>query len=147
MSARYVCFTVGNGRYGLPIEQVVQIIRHENITEVPTAPPYVEGVLNLRGEVIPVINIRERFGLPRTDKDLKNRVIVIGDGQRSYGLLVDGVREITELEEDSIEANATSVFGMRADFVVGIAKAQDDLLVILDIFKILNSPSLISLMD
>lgn len=141
MGCRYVCFTVGNSRYGIPVDSVVQIISYDRVTDVPTAPPFVEGVLNLRGDVIPIINIRERFGLPRIEVTRKSRVIVISNQERNYGLLVDGVREIVELSKEAIEPEATSVFGMKADFVRGIARDQDKLILIPDIFKILATPA------
>ena len=147
MGNRYVAFTVGSLRCGIPVDLVLQIIRYENVMDVPTAPPFVEGVINLRGEVIPVINIRERFSLPKIEITRKNRLIVIRDEQRSYGLLVDGVRDIIELSDESIATEATSVFGMKAQFVLGIAKVKKNLLVILDIFKILSAPADISVMD
>lgn len=147
MGNRYLAFTVSSVRYGIPVDLVLQIIRYENVMGVPTAPPFVEGVINLRGEVIPVINIRERFGLPKIEITRKNRLIVIRDEQRSYGLLVDGVRDIIELSDESIATEATSVFGMKAQFVLGIAKVKKNLLVILDIFKILSAPADISVMD
>ena len=156
MGNRYVCFEVGSGRYGIPVEYVVQIIRYDNITDIPIAPPFVEGVLNLSGEVIPVINVRERFGLSKgglTELAKKNRVIVVRNEQRSYGLLVDGVREVIELNAaqvksaEALETESKSAFGIRLEFVMGIAGEHEDLLVILDIFKILSSPADVSVSE
>ncbi|HEC61803.1 MAG TPA: purine-binding chemotaxis protein CheW [bacterium] len=143
MGVRYVAFTVGTGRYGVPVELVVQIVRNVNVTDVPTAPPYVEGVIILRGEIIPVINLRQRFGIEQSETQSRSRIIIIGNNDRLYGLLVDGVREILDLEKEEISTDAVSVFGMKPEFVQGIAKIGKDLLVVLDVFKILEvSPNM-----
>ena len=94
MQGRYVCFYIDKGRYGIILAKVMRIIRYEGITEVPKALPFVEGVINLRGEVIPVINVREKFGLPREVFSKVNRIIVISHKEKNYGLLVDSVRDI-----------------------------------------------------
>ncbi|KKK72595.1 hypothetical protein LCGC14_2902290, partial [marine sediment metagenome] len=133
----------GTGRYGVPVELVVQIVRNVNVTDVPTAPPYVEGVIILRGEIIPVINLRQRFGIEQSETQSRSRIIIIGNNDRLYGLLVDGVREILDLEKEEISTDAVSVFGMKPEFVQGIAKIGKDLLVVLDVFKILEvSPNM-----
>ena len=100
MVKKYVCFAAGQGRYGIPLDQVVRIIRREEITSVPSAPRFVEGVINLRGEVIPVLHMRERFGLPREEAGRRSRIIIVASMERQYGLLVDEVRDIVEVEED-----------------------------------------------
>ena len=139
MGVRYVAFTVGTVRYGVPVELVVQIVSNVNVRDVPTAPPYVEGVIIQRGEIIPVINLRQRFGLEHSETQSRSRIIIIGNNDRHYGLLVDGVREILDLEKEEITTDAVSVFGMNPEFVQGIAKIGEDLLVVLDIFKILDA--------
>ena len=156
MGTRYVCFTIGKGRYGVPVDDVVQIIRYEEAAEVPTAAPFVEGALNLQGDVIPVINVRKRFGLSELENTRKTRVLVVGREGKNYGLLVDGVREILDLSEEKIvnestrpkrSDETTSVFGMNADFILGIAKVNESMLIILDIFKILSTSSKISVTE
>lgn len=107
MGTRYVCFTIGKGRYGVPVDDVVQIIRYEEAAEVPTAAPFVEGALNLQGDVIPVINVRKRFGLSELENTRKTRVLVVGREGKNYGLLVDGVREILDLSEEKIVNEST----------------------------------------
>jgi len=137
MGEKYVIFQIGEGNYSIPLAEVFQIIRYENVTEVPTAPPYVNGVINFGGDVIPVINLRTRFSLPLTEITRKNRVIIVQKTDTRYGVLVDSVREILDLDRDSIAPEAASVFGMKAEFVRGIAKISETLIVLLDIFKIL----------
>lgn len=137
MGRKYVSFTVGDGSYALPLEEVSQIARHEQPIEVPSAPAFVEGVINLAGEVVPVVHLRKRFGLPPGAAGRRSRVIVTEREGRRYALLVDAVREIVELDEANVSTEATSVFGLKAEFVVGIAKVRDSLLVLLDVFRIL----------
>ncbi len=138
MGKKYIVFQIGEGHYAIPLTEVSQIIRHENVTDVPTAPSFVEGVINIGGEVIPVINLRSRFSLSAAEITRKNRVIIVQRQDSRYGVLVDSVREILDLDENSIAPEAASVFGMKAEFVRGIAKIRDNVLVLLDIFKVLS---------
>ncbi len=140
MPKRYVVFSIGEGRFAIPLAEVSRIVRYENVTDVPAAPPFVDGVINLGGEVIPVVNLPRRLALTGAETTRKNRVIVVQKQERRYGLLVDGVREILELEQDSVAPEAASVFGMKPEFVLGIVRNREKLLVLLDIFKVLSTP-------
>ncbi len=139
MGNRYVLFSLGKVKYALKLENVVQILRYENVMEVPKAPKFVIGVINLRGEVFPVINMWERFGLPAEELTKKNRIIVVRYEDRTFGLLVKEVKEITELEEEEIEREVTSVYGLRGCFIEGIAKMGEGLIIILNIKEIIES--------
>ncbi len=140
MSQKYVSFSVSDNMYAVALADVVRIVGYENVTEVPKAPEYVEGVINLQGAVIPIINMRERFGLPRDDSLKRQKVLVVHVNQRSFGLVVDSVSEIVDVEEEDIERDATAVFGQRAEFTSGIAKLEDSLLIILDPQSVLTQP-------
>lgn len=140
MLKKYVCFAAGQGRYGIPLDQVVRIIRREEITSVPSAPRFVEGVINLRGEVIPVLHMRERFGLSREEGGRRSRIIIVASMERQYGLLVDEVRDIVEVEEDGIDRKAPAALGLSEEFVLGIGRAGEGLVVLLDIQRVLTSP-------
>jgi purine-binding chemotaxis protein CheW len=137
MSLRYVAFGVGPTRYCLPISEVRQIVRHEGVTEVPRAPPFVEGVMNLRGDVIPVIGMRLRLGIAGEGNPRKSRVIIVDVGGRLYGLHVDDVREIVEVEERCVETENLDVINTDAVFVRAIARVGDQLLVVLNLAKLL----------
>ena len=139
MGEKYVVFQVGEGNYSIPLEEVSQIIRYENVTDVPTAPTFVDGVINVGGDVIPVVNLRTRFALERGEISRRNRVIIVQKQDVRYGVLVDSVREILDLDQDSVASEAASVFGMKSEFVRGIVKIRDYLLVLLDIFKVLST--------
>jgi purine-binding chemotaxis protein CheW len=138
---KYVVFRIGEGCFGIALQDVATIIRFDNVTDVPTAPSYVEGVLNLGGEVIPVVNLRVRLSLPREAPSRQHRVVVVARELRRFGLLVDGVREILELDDENILTGTTSTAGMNSEFVLGITKIQGALLVLLDIFEILAAPA------
>ena len=140
MSKKFISFFVDKSNYALPLEQVIRIIRCEDITQVPKAPRFVVGVINLQGEVIPVINLRDRFGLPEVEQSVRRRIIVANIEERRYGVIVDGVREIVDIEEEKIEHEATSVFGHKGDYTVGIARLENRLLIILDLLSVLNAP-------
>ncbi|RKX87037.1 MAG: hypothetical protein DRP57_00045 [Spirochaetes bacterium] len=141
MAERYVLFRVGEVRYAINLSFAVQILRkkNENILEVPRVPKYVDGVINVRGEVIPIINMREKFGLEKEGEDKKKRIVVIRIKERIYGLLVDDVREIAEIDEEVIEKEVTSVFGLKKNLIEGIAKIKDNLIVILRIEEVVKS--------
>jgi purine-binding chemotaxis protein CheW len=140
MSRKFVGFTLDRVRYGIPVDTVVQIIRDEHVIPVPTGPLFVAGVLNLRGEVIPIVDLRHRFGLAAAKEIKKRRIIVVRIDERNYGLLVDSVREILDIEDERVSTEATSLFGIKLEFVLGYAKVEDELLVLLDIAKVLTVP-------
>ena len=146
MGKRYVTFSLAAGRYCVPADQVLQIVRLENLLPIPKPPPYVEGVLNIRGEIIPVINLRKRLEIVAGEKrdawdpdPRKRRVIVTRVGSRSYGLGVDEVREILDINETDITPDATTLFGVRADFVLGIARREQSLYIMLDLPRVFNA--------
>ena len=147
MRTRYVSFSLASGRYCIPVDQVIQILRLENLIEIPKPPPYVEGVLNIRGEIIPVVSLRTRLGIgvaageasaPAAADQRKRRVIVTRLGNRSYGLDVDEVREIVDIEEGGITSDATTLLGVRADFMLGIAQREESVYIVLDLSRVLG---------
>jgi purine-binding chemotaxis protein CheW len=146
MSKRYVSFSLASGRYCVPVDQVLQILRLENLMEIPKAPPYVEGVVNLRGDIIPVVNLRQRLAIAREERGehrepdaRRRRVIIIRVGSRSYGLDVDEVREIVEIDDTSISTDAATMFGVRAEFIMGIARREDALYILLDLPRVFSA--------
>ena len=146
MGKRYVSFSLAAGRYCVPVDQVLQIVRLENLLPIPKPPPFVEGVINIRGEIIPVINLGQRLeivpseqGDARNPDPRKRRLIVTRVGSRSYGLGVDEVREILDINETDITPDATTLFGVRADFVLGIARRDESLYIVLDLARVFSA--------
>jgi purine-binding chemotaxis protein CheW len=129
---QYLCFQVGEARYALPLGPVAQVLRFENVTPVPMASGFVEGILNMGGEVVPVINLRLRFGLGRGQPSRRNRVLVVERDGVKHGLLVDGVTGILELEDASILTGGPPLAGLKAELVAGIAKVREHLVIILE---------------
>jgi purine-binding chemotaxis protein CheW len=136
---QFICFQVGDVRYALPLGPVSQVLRFENVTPVPMAPPFVEGILNLGGEVVPVVNLRSRFGLERCQPSRRNRVLVVEHGGVKHGLLVDEVKDILELEESSILTGGQPLSGLKAELIAGIAKVRENLVIILEGGRLLES--------
>ncbi len=142
MGKRHVSFMLAGGSYCVPVDQVLQILRSENILRIPKGPPFVVGVVNLRGDVLPVVDLRTRLGLRADEAVRRRRIVVVQLGKRGYGMLVDEVREIVDLEEGAVTEEAASLFGARAEFVSAVARKGESLYLILDLPKIFSAGSM-----
>lgn len=131
-----VTFKLGGEEYGIDILRVQEINRMTVITAMPKAPFSVEGVINLRGKVIPVINLRKRFGLAMKEFDYQSRIIVIDAGS-TVGLIVDSVSEVLRISSDTIEPPSLVTTGTGSEYIMGIGKLEDRLIIVLDIEKLL----------
>jgi len=119
-------------RYGLEISRVYEIIRLQPITVVPQAPSYVDGVINLRGRIVPVVDLAVRFGLGRSTPTKASRIVVAGSGEIRVGLIVDSVSEVLMVREDAVEPTPTAVsVSEDASYLRGIAKLGDRLVILL----------------
>jgi purine-binding chemotaxis protein CheW len=129
-----VNFTVDNVNYGVPVDQVREVRDMQAVTPVPGAPAYVEGVTNLRGQIITVVNLRKRLGLPEKSGS-GEKIMIIDLDKSAVGVVVDAVTEVTTIREADVEKNmeVTSALG---DFILGVGKQNEHLAVILDISKI-----------
>jgi purine-binding chemotaxis protein CheW len=132
-----VLFELGTETYGLDIASVHEIIRMQPITKVPKAPFYVEGVINLRGRVIPVIDIGKRFGFEKTDDVKNNRIVVINIEGTTLGIIVDAVTEVIRIPVDSIDSVSDIVTSGQADYLMGIAKLPEKMIILLALDKLL----------
>ena len=135
-----VGFRLGNEEYGIDILKVQEINRIADITRIPQSPDFVEGVINLRGNVIPIINLRKRFNMPEREHDRQTRIVVGEIEGRTVGLVVDAVSEVLRLPADTIEPAPKLVSKGQADYITGVGKLEDRLLMLLDIDKILTGP-------
>lgn len=140
-----ILFELGNALYGIPIEKVSEINKIEEITVLPKAPAYIEGVINLRGNVVPVIDLRKRFGMKQVERTKKNKIIVLLLGKRLFGIIVDSVYEVLALPKDAIEPSLPTVSGLKADFIDSIGRFNEKLIIILDISSIIHSQETIKL--
>lgn len=132
-----VVFEVGDESFGIDISLVQEIIRLQPITEVPRAPMYVKGVINLRGKVIPVIDLRERFSLSISDETKATRIVVVNVLGNTVGMIVDAVSEVLRLATDSIEPPSAIVEGIGSEYLKGIGKLEDKLILLLGLDKLL----------
>ncbi len=133
-----VGFRIGRETFALPIAAVHEIVRPPEITAVPHAAEYVEGVINLRGRILPVIDLRRRFGATQIENTRKNRILVVNSDGRLIGLMVDAASEVLKLAPGQIEP-PPEVFGeAETSYVTGVAKYQGRLIIVVDLKKILQ---------
>jgi purine-binding chemotaxis protein CheW len=133
-----VTFKVGKEEYSVSILKVQEIIRMTEITTVPRSPVFVEGVINLRGRVIPVIDLRKRFGLPPAEKSDDSRIIVVDSSGKIVGLIVDSVTEVLRLSSSTVEPPPDIVGGIDSEYIDGVGKLQNRLVILLNLDKVLT---------
>ncbi|SDF93533.1 chemotaxis protein CheW [Desulfovibrio legallii] len=133
-----VTFHIGDEEFGVDILSVQEIIRPMQITMVPHAANYIEGVINLRGKVIPVINMRTRFNLPPVERDSRTRIVVMEFNQKIVGFLVDGVSEVLRIPASTVEPAPPVVCGIGSEYIRGVGKLDDRLLILLDLDTLLS---------
>ncbi|MGH9716926.1 MAG: chemotaxis protein CheW [Candidatus Acidiferrales bacterium] len=133
-----VGFRIGRETFGLPISIVREIVRVPEITSVPNAPDYIEGVINLRGRIIPVVDLRKRFGQKSIESNKKNRIVVVELGPRAFGLIVNSASEVLRIPPSDIEAPNNVFQEGELDFVTGVGKLRGRLVILLDVSKILR---------
>lgn len=134
----YVLFTVAGTSYALPSDHVRHMEMIENITRVPNAPPFIDGVVFSRGQVVPVVNLRARFGFDRAAVDLRSRLIVVQSSERLIGLVADSAREFVRIPPEAIQPPNDALTGMSGRYVEGIASMGDRLVLVLNLDRILN---------
>lgn len=128
----FVAFRLSTEEFGVPIENVREILRVTEITRVPHAPPYIRGVTNVRGRILPVVEIRTRVGLPPLSPTPDSRIVVLEVGTRTLGLLVDGGARVAKARQSQIEPPPEEIVSERSDYVRGVAKRAEGLLILLD---------------
>jgi purine-binding chemotaxis protein CheW len=133
-----VSFHIGDEEFGVNILNVQEIIRIMPITKVPNSPEFVEGVINLRGRVIPVIDLRIKLKLPKMGHNNSTRIIVVEINSKTIGFIVDSVSEVLRISEDIIEPPPQVVAGVDSEYITAVGKLQDRLLILLDMEKILS---------
>ncbi len=133
-----VTFHVGQEEFGVDILDVREINRLMDITRVPHAPSFVEGVINLRGQVIPIVDLRSRFGLEVATRDKNARIVVVELHDSVVGFLVDSVSEVLRVSRSVVEPPPAIVGAIDSDYIEGVVKLEDRLLILLDLQKLLN---------
>ncbi len=142
MEGKYLTFVLGSEEYGIEILRVREIIGLMDITTVPQTPDYMKGVINLRGKVIPVIDLRLKFSMQEEDHTQETCVIVVEVNSTSIGLIVDSVSEVSNISNEEIEE--APGFGQSIDtgFIMGLGKAKDKIIIMLDIGAVLSAEEL-----
>ena len=133
-----VTFRIGEEEFGVDILSVQEIIRLMQITMVPHAAAFIEGVINLRGKVIPVVNMRTRFSMPALEHDGNTRIVVMELNQKIVGFLVDGVSEVLRIPASTVEPAPPVVCGIGSEYIRGVGKLEDRLLILLDLDTLLS---------
>jgi purine-binding chemotaxis protein CheW len=140
-------FSLDNVSYGVNVHQVREVKNFEGVTPVPYAPEYVKGVTNLRGEVIPVIDLRKRFGIAPRSGNEDNGIMVIIQDKHPIGVMVDSVMEVLTLPKSDIESNPDSLITDRNHAVLGVAKHDKDLIILLDLMKVVTKGDISNMKD
>lgn len=133
-----VVFSLAKEEYALPITKVHEINRLVSITQLPQTPEFMEGIINLRGRIIPVIDLRKRFALAIADYTDDSRIIVVGIGEQTVGIIVDAVTEVVRLHSDNIEPPPTT-FAIASKYIQGVGKLDNRLLILLDLDRIFST--------
>lgn len=146
-AGKYLSFVLGQEEYGLEILKVQEINGMMDITRVPRTPSYVRGVINLRGRVIPIISLREKFKMPAIEDDEKTCIIVVQvqyqDNRITMGIVVDEVSEVLNIVEGEIEPPPSFGGGMEeADYIIGMGKLEDKVVILLDINRVMDGEEL-----
>ena len=136
--AEYVTAVVDRQLFGLPISRVQDVFVPQRLTRVPLAPPEVSGVLNLRGRIVTVIDLRRRLGLPVRPRTASDMAIGIEQNGEAYGLLVDSVGEVMRISEAIRAANPTNLDARLADVSAGVYRLEGELLIVLDVDRVLD---------
>jgi len=128
-----VTFQLGKEEYGIEISSVQEIIRATDITPVPGAPAHVRGVINLRGKIIPVVDLRTRFALPQAEASDAQRIVVVELREKRIGMLVDSVSQVIKIPSGVVEAMPEEATGVDENFIKGVGKLEGRLIIILDL--------------
>lgn len=135
---RFLTFQVGSEFYGLPIHVVTEIVMLQPITSVPEVPDYVRGIINMRGKIVPVIDVRLKFKLPAQDYDDRTCIIVVDVGELSVGLIVDSVAEVVDIDDENVVPPPNYTGSAQSRFILGIGKVGNDVKLLLDVEKLLE---------
>lgn len=138
-SVKVIIFQLGDKEYAIPVSQVQGIEKTMHITRVPKTPRYVKGVINLRGVVTPIIDLRDRFNVKSSVEDDNTRIIIITLDDMEVGFIVDAANDVMDIPTSSIEPQPEVVGSYEEEFISGVAKVEKRLLILLNLEKVLNT--------
>ena len=137
-NTQWVVFTVGNERFGVTATQIQEIVRYPEVTIVPDMPKFVKGVMNLRGKIIPLMDLQERFGLPGVVTDASRRAVITMFGDQFVGLVVHSVIGVVRIPAASIEALPATLPKIESEYISGVGKVGEKLIVLLNLDRMLG---------
>lgn len=147
--AQYLTFQLGGEMFAVGILNIKEIIEYGSVTEIPMVPPFIRGVINLRGAVVPVIDLASRFGGKRSEVSRRTCIVIIelaeGEERQDIGVVVDSVSEVLEIPASEIEPPPAFGARIRADFIKGMGKVSGKFVIILDVAKVLSVDEIASL--
>lgn len=135
---QYVIFKLGREEYGIDIMNVREITEFKETTKIPNAPNFIEGVINLRGNVIPVINLKKRFQLDETSIENNSRIIIVTMDEKQIGFIVDDASQVMTLNEDEIDNPPEIITGIDRKYIVGIGKMDEKIIILLDLVAVFS---------
>jgi purine-binding chemotaxis protein CheW len=139
---QYVVFKLGNEKYCADIANVGSITEFDEITKVPNTPSYIEGVINLRGDVIPIVSLKKRFHVAETTEAVDARIIIITYDGKNIGFLVDDASQVLRIDDENIEPTPAIIAGEDRKYISGVGKVDGTIVVLLDLIKILSDSEL-----
>ncbi len=139
MEHQLVVFELENEKYGVDIASVEGIIKMQEITRLPHAPEFIEGITNLRGTIVPVVDLRTRFGLSRKEPTRDTRIVIANMDSSKVGIIVDAVTQVIRVPEDKIEPPPQMSVTINSAFIKNIAKLESELVILLDLGKVLST--------
>lgn len=134
-----VTFRLGTGEYAIDIMQAKEIIKMEKITLIPNAPDFVEGVINLRGNIIPIIDLKKRFSLEEASGDKNTGIIIVKIDDIDMGIIIDSISKVVSIATADIQAPPSMLSGIGQKYIKGVGKLEDKLLVVLDLEKLFSN--------
>ncbi len=148
---KFVTYKLDHENYALDIDQVREVLDYTTITKVPQMPDFVRGVINLRGSVVPVVDLRAKFGLPATERTVDTRILIVevtvDQESTVLGALADAVKEVIELEPDQIDPPPKIGTRLKTDFIRGVGKRDNEFIIILDVDRVFSSDDLAAVLE
>ncbi|MEK6675307.1 MAG: chemotaxis protein CheW [Planctomycetota bacterium] len=145
--AQIVSFRLANEEYGLDIMGVQEIILMGEITGIPEVPPYIRGLINLRGKVIPIVDLRKRFALQAGEPTEQTRIVVVNTAACTFGIIVDAVNEVLRIDTEQIEPPPTGLLGREQAYIKGLVKMKDKIMILLSTEKMLSQEEQVTLTE
>ena len=141
-SFQLVTFQLGAEKYGIDIMEVKEIVDFEEIRSIPNAPPYVEGIFNLRGDIIPIISLHKRFHLQRPELTEEDSLLILSIGEMQLGIIIDKILRVVTIETDEIQPPPQMISGIGAEYIQGVVHQKEGYLIILDSLRLFDPEEL-----